>query len=137
MTREHKLNCVMLIDDDDATNFIHSYLFKKTNFTKTIIVKENGEDALDYLLDPDDENCIKPDAIFLDLNMPLMDGWQFLEEYMEAYKDKKDQVRLFILTNSDNPDDIARAQNLEDVLSYQHKPLKREVLDELHTQYFS
>lgn len=136
MKKENRLNCVMLIDDDSATNFLHSHVLKNENFSENIIIRENGRDALNYLLHPDNENCETPDAIFLDLNMPLMDGWQFIEEYKNLFTEKKRNIKLFILTNSDNPDDIDRAKRIDEVAAYQRKPLLPNDLDELLLNYF-
>lgn len=127
----------MLIDDDSATNFLHSLVLKKGNFAENIIVKENGKEALNYLLSPDSDKCDSPDAIFLDLNMPLMDGWEFLEAYKEVYKDKKDRVSLFILSSSNNPDDIARAAAISEVIEFKNKPLGKHLINELYAKYFA
>lgn len=137
MPATRKLNCVLLIDDDSATNFLHTLLLKKGNFAETIIVKENGKEALNYLLSPDNEDCETPDAIFLDLNMPLMNGWEFLDAYRDVYKDKKSKVALFILSNSDNPDDIFKASQFSEVIEYKNKPLGKNAISELYAKYFS
>ncbi len=137
MKKGKALNCVMLIDDDSATNFLHSLILEKKHFSENIIIRENGLEALNYLLHPDNDNCETPDAIFLDLNMPLMDGWQFIEEYKNLFSDRKRNIKLFILTNSDNPDDINKAQMIDEVVAYHTKPLVPNVLDELMQTYFS
>ena len=77
---KQKLNSILLIDDDIATNFIHTRLIKKTLVVDTIITKLNGEEAMEYLTTKKDGEYPQPELIFLDINMPVMNGWEFIEE---------------------------------------------------------
>ena len=76
----NKLNCILLVDDDEATNFINTALLKKAKVTNRIEVALNGLEALDYLQTHMHENRRQyfPEIIFLDINMPVMDGWEFI-----------------------------------------------------------
>jgi CheY-like chemotaxis protein len=73
---ENKQNKFLLIDDDKATNFINKTVIKKTFFTDDVIIAQNGIEALNIL-----NNGCSPEIIFLDINMPVMNGWEFLEEF--------------------------------------------------------
>ena len=72
-----KLECILLIDDDDEDNFYHKIVIERMNITKRIEVAYNGLEALEFL---QKESQIIPELIFLDINMPKMNGWEFLEK---------------------------------------------------------
>src|SRR5690349_10546394 len=96
-----KLNCVMLIDDNEDDNFFHKIVLKETGIAEYIKVAESGFEALDFLKQ---ENKI-PELIFLDINMPKMNGWEFLEEYRKLNDEQKARVIIIMLTTSLNPAD--------------------------------
>ncbi|HLU88551.1 MAG TPA: response regulator [Cyclobacteriaceae bacterium] len=89
-----KLNSIMLVDDDLITNFLHSRLIKKLNISSSIVVTENGEEALDYICQHD-----PPDVILLDLNMPVMNGFEFLKVFYKKYKNKV-KTKVIVLSSS-------------------------------------
>lgn len=133
-----KLQEVLLIDDDKILNFVNLRLFKKEGFSRVICL-ENGQDALEYMktkyIGPKMEHDQNPVLIFLDLNMPYMNGWEFLK----AYDDLKDgtitQIKIIILTSSFNPDDMEKAKKYKDVVAYLNKPLTSERLSEVLKKY--
>ena len=106
---EKGVNCVLLVDDDDATNYIHQHVIREINFAKHIIVAKNGREALTYLTRKND--YIKPDIIFLDINMPVMDGWEFLEEYKELEEELKSEMMVVMLSTSLNPADKLNSES--------------------------
>ena len=83
---------ILLVDDDEATNFYNHYIFKKSAINCEIVMLENGLKALNYL-----KNIDVPDIIFLDINMPVMDGIQFLEEVQKCSNDKFDKVVVYAM----------------------------------------
>ncbi|MBS1622475.1 MAG: response regulator [Bacteroidetes bacterium] len=129
-----KLSCILLIDDDKATNWLHQILIDKLACTGQVIVKGNGREALDYLTSEEDKPQI--DLILLDLNMPVMDGWEFLEKYQQADFDGKDKTVLAVLTSSLNPDDERRVRAMGGAHGYHHKPLDLDSLKTLLHTYF-
>lgn len=128
------VDCIMLIDDNQDDNFFHERVIRKSNAAKSIIVKDSGTDALDYLSTVHDAARI-PDLIFLDINMPGMNGWEFLEAYNQLPEDKFKKHVIVMLTTSENPDDRKMAQSMEAVSNFQTKPLTREALEDILTRY--
>ena len=83
----------MLVDDNDTDNFISKRIIEITEFSKNVIVKNSGKSALDYLLENQDDPGNIPDIIFLDINMPIVDGFVFLYEYEKFGNNVKDKCR--------------------------------------------
>jgi CheY-like chemotaxis protein len=129
-----KLNCILLVDDDTATNMLNSFVIKKMELVKNIKVVLNGSEAIEYLHSiTGEEQC--PEFIFLDINMPKMDGWEFLEEYREMVVDRQ-RPKVILLTTSENPDDIEKAKNYPEIQEYCNKPLTKEVINDLVNKYY-
>ncbi|MEO6540358.1 MAG: response regulator [Ferruginibacter sp.] len=128
-----KLNCILLVDDDGDDNYYHQILIKEMNIVDHIVTVGNGIEALDYLKK---KNEIPPDLIFLDINMPKMNGWEFLEHYKHLDIAHKAKVLILILTTSANPDDIKRSKAIEEVTGFESKPLSKELLMELLQKHF-
>lgn len=133
---KNKLNCILLIDDDHAINFINERVIRKLDCCHRIIKVLNGAEALELLSLKEDGNLLKPDLIFLDINMPVMNGWEFLENYQELPENNKGKIVLLMLTTSLNPDDINKASTIKEVNGYRHKPLTIEMLQEILKEYF-
>ncbi len=129
-----KLNSILLVDDDPATNFVHRFVIKKTKLTEKVTVVENGKEALEYLQSNDDEP--KPNIIFLDINMPIMNGWQFLEEYERLNANTQGDIVLIMLTTSLNPDDLSKANTFTTINGYRNKPLTTKMIEEIVEEYF-
>jgi CheY-like chemotaxis protein len=128
-----QLNCILLIDDDEPTNFLNKMTLEQSGCTRQIHVAQSGEEALDYL-----RNAVsRPDLIFLDINMPAMDGWEFLEKYRCLPTDRKADIVLIMLTTSLNPDDEQRTKAIPEVAGFENKPLGQSQLDNLLKKYFS
>ena len=121
----------MLVDDNDTDNFISQRIIEITKFAKDVIVKNSGKSALDYLEESKDSLDKVPDIIFLDINMPIVDGFVFLYEYEKFNKDIKDKCRVIILSSSDNKRDIDKIINNDFVIKFVTKPLTEKTLDEI------
>ncbi len=121
-----------MIDDDDEDNEYHQIVINRMGAAKTIKVAENGEEAIALLKD---EQEPIPELIFLDINMPRMNGWEFLAEYRKLNFEKK-QIIILMLTTSVNPADVERAKHIEEVTGYKVKPLTTEMLEEIIESYF-
>ena len=129
-----KLNCILLVDDDNATNMLNSFVLKKMEVAQSVKVVLNGSEAMDYLQSvTSEEQC--PEFIFLDINMPKMDGWEFMDEYRELKVDRQ-RAKVILLTTSENPDDIEKAKNYPEIQEYFNKPLTKEIIQKLMSKYY-
>ncbi|MGO4904362.1 response regulator [Flavobacterium sp. W20_MBD1_R3] len=118
-----------IIDDDKLTVKLMSILISKNNFCDEIETFHNPQVALDKLKHSFNTNEILPDTILLDLNMPVIDGWQFLEEFLLLPIQKK--ITIFIMTSSIDPNDIEKAKKYSVVKDYIDKPITAQKLNSL------
>lgn len=131
MIMEDKINTVLFIDDDRVTNFYNERVVSKhQNFKNTISVN-SGKAALEYLMKVETKNAIKPDLIFLDINMPAMNGWEFIEEYKKLNTDVTNGIKIIMLTTSSSAGDFERYKKLEIVDDYINKPLSFDLLEDI------
>jgi CheY-like chemotaxis protein len=135
------LSCILLVDDDEATNFLHSLIIKRSGIEAHTQVTYNGEEALEYLCSKGKyvENgpaFPQPGIIFLDINMPNMNGWEFLEAYHRLPPEQKADIVIAMLTTSLNPDDELKANEQAELSGYLKKPLTVEKVHALVNQYW-
>jgi CheY-like chemotaxis protein len=134
-----KLDCVMVIDDDEPTNFISRMIIEEAGCTKQLEIVDSGIKALTYFerLSESFQNQIKvPDLILLDVNMPRMNGWEFLNEYKKISNCFIKKPVIIMLTTSVNPDDKQRAAETGEVAGFENKPLTNEMIERLVKTYF-
>ena len=123
---------ILLVDDDEINNFISIKLIKKALLTSDIMACLNGRFAIDQLVDIQKRDPEKlPDYIFLDINMPIMNGWEFLDEYKRLNIDPLGKSKIFIISSSVFSNDINRARSYPIVKSFISKPLSVEKIKEL------
>ncbi len=131
------LSLILLIDDDFTTNYLHKKIISKSEIDLPIEVANNGKEGIDKLLalnkTINDKDTLV--LIFLDINMPVMDGWGFLEIFNEIKSTLNFGTNLFIVSSSINPDDEDRAKNDPEVLDYFPKPLTVDRLLKLKANY--
>lgn len=125
----------MLVDDNPDDNFYHERVIKRSNSAEIVVSKQTGLDALEYLKSEKDNN-LHPDLIFLDINMPGMNGWEFLEEYRKLDEKFKSRAIVVMLTTSENPDDKMKAETMNIASDFKTKPLTKEMLEEIVNKYF-
>jgi CheY-like chemotaxis protein len=128
-----KLDCILLVDDNHADNCYHKIVINDMNITKRIEVALDGEEAL-KLLDQKKEN--PPELIFLDINMPKVNGWEFLEAYQSLPDKRKAKTVIIMLSTSDNPKDLERTKQIKEVGGYKIKPLTVEMMEGILKQHF-
>jgi CheY-like chemotaxis protein len=130
------LRCIMLVDDNLDDNFFHEREIKKNNLATIVIAKNTGLEAIEYLKSKKDITHVQPDLIFLDINMPGMNGWEFLKEYNRLDKKLQSQVIIIMLTTSDNPDDETRSKTWNFVSDYITKPLTKQIMEDIIKKNF-
>lgn len=130
-----KIKLTYLIDDDEIYIFTTKKLIDKVGFSEKIAVFENGKEAIDAIKLTLRNNNELPDVILLDLNMPIMDGWQFLDEFIRIKSEKK--IKIYIVSSSVDPTDIERANTYNMVSNYIVKPISREKLHEITEEVFA
>lgn len=134
---KQKLNCILLIDDDEPTNFLNKMVIEEVNCTSRIEIVQSAREALVYLTNASPNGDFpRPDLVFLDINMPAMDGWEFLTRYNQLPGDQKAKIIVVMLTTSFNPEDELKARRITGVAGFKNKPLTPEVLRELLHQHF-
>ena len=128
-TNTYRFNRVMLIDDNDIDNLINSRIMTAHNFAGTVDVQTTTEGALGALRQFADEPEYLPVIIFLDLQMPVLDGFAFLDEFDKMSDVVKNKCRIVVLSSSISPEDINRASTHKRVIKYINKPLSEMYLD--------
>jgi CheY-like chemotaxis protein len=119
------LKAVLLVDDDHATNHYHEIMLSDWGVAENIYKVSNGQEALDFLKS---ETCEKPSLIMLDINMPVMNGFEFLEEYEKLEEHEKVSYVVFMLTSSLHESDVDRAKDFNALNGYCEKPMTEEMM---------
>ena len=129
---------ILLVEDDEVDIMNVQRAFKKNNILNPLNIAHNGVEALDKLRGTNGEEKINPvpRIIMLDINMPKMNGWEFLEQYKYLDAKQKAKVVIMILTTSANPDDIKKAKEIKELTGYETKPLSEELLMEILNKHF-
>jgi CheY-like chemotaxis protein len=116
---------ILLVDDDVATNHYHEIMLTEWGVTEAVYKVGNGEEALDFLRT---HQCEKPSLIMLDINMPVMNGFEFLEQYEFLQPHEKVSYVVFMLTSSMHPNDVNKAGEMEALNGYCEKPMTEEMV---------
>lgn len=136
-----RLNCVLLVDDNESDNFFHKRVIEQSGITDFIGIALNGQEAIDFLktqkeMGQQESSFPRHTLIFLDINMPVMDGWEFLEEYRKLDEVQKGKVVIIILSASKNNSDIARTEKTLGSGCFLIKPLTLEIIDDIMQKHF-
>ncbi len=126
-----KLNSSCIIDDDDIFIYGTKKIMKRIDFCDEILVFNNGQEAIDGLKLLVAQNKKLPNVIFLDINMPIMDGWEFLEDFIKIPNNNRDHVTIYIISSSIDPMDIQKVQMYGLVNNYILKPIRIEDLEKV------
>lgn len=132
---QFKYNHAMLLDDNELDNFINQKMIEAGHFASKIYVNTSSKSALEFLNNlsilSNETTNIFPEIIFVDLNMPMMDGFQFIENLKKNLPEKVKSVKLAILTSSNNPNDRQRAAEISTNIIFLNKPLTQDILAQL------
>ena len=141
MKKYRGLSSILLIDDDEATNFLTEFTIRRAGLDVQIEKVYNAQDGLDFLCCEGKFvhhlNKCDPQLIFLDLNMPGIDGWDFLNDYQQLKVKHHLNPVIIILTTSLNPDDMLKSKQFKDVKGFLNKPLSKEIILSIVGQYFN
>lgn len=125
-----KLSCILFIDDDEDDNFFHKLVVREIDPAQEVKIAESGFEALELIRNA----SVQPGLIFLDINMPKMNGWEFIEEYRKGGSNK--ETVIIMLTTSLNPADREHAEKIPEIRDFRTKPLNAAMLREIIARYF-
>ena len=129
------LKNVMLIDDDYATNYLHQLFLEESGRVENILIAKSADEALTSLKEGLSDNQI-PEVIFLDINLPAKNGWEFIDEYSEIVGDAANVSKVIMLSTSENPRDMEKSKEYKLIKEYRIKPLSVDIIDEIVDKYF-
>jgi CheY-like chemotaxis protein len=117
---------IMLVEDDEIFVFITKKIIKKAEFDGELKVFGNGQDAIEYLEGIAHQEDLLPEVIFLDLAMPVLDGWGFLDEFLILKPKLVKKITIYIVSSSVSPHDIERSKKISLVSDFIVKPISKE-----------
>lgn len=128
------LDSILFIDDDPITLMLCKMVIKKASFSNEIVTAKNGEEALKYFdtlkkINSDSEAKNQPQLIFLDLNMPVMGGWEFLDSFSTSDYADYNKTKVIILSSTIDPEDLEKSKKYPMVIDFLSKPISREMLE--------
>ena len=128
-----KLNCIMLIDDDEPTNFLNSMIIEEAGCTNHLQIEDSGQRAINYLVNSEkcahgNKKYLWPDLIFVDINMPAMNGWEFLDQLKSLNIESLRRIQVFIVSGTISPTDVKKSLSDPFVTNYFHKPIGLDTL---------
>ncbi|WP_103071318.1 response regulator [Aquimarina sediminis] len=127
----NKLKRFLLVDDSKSTNFFNKIIIEKVACVEEIFIAENGKQALTYI-----QSEMVPEIIFLDINMPVMDGWEFIAEYQKLEKQYKESIIVLMLGAELSKEEKEKAEGIIEIKEYQKKMLTKEVVCNIVTKHF-
>ncbi|UAM98426.1 response regulator [Polaribacter litorisediminis] len=122
---------ICFIDDDGVYKFFMQGVLNKKKLADNVITFADGEEAYEFINKNKEIPENLPDLIFLDINMPIMDGFQFMDEYMNIHKAIKKKITIFMVTSSIDPIDLERSKQYAEISDFITKPMKVSVLEEI------
>ena len=122
---------IAIVDDDEIFVFLTRKVIERSNIVELVKTFNNGLEALKYFRENVNNPEALPEIILLDLSMPVMDGWQFLDEYVKLHIKTEHPIIIYICSSSISPDDIERAKTISVVSDYLIKPVTKEKLVEI------
>lgn len=126
------LNKVLCVDDDPITLMLCKKVIERVNYTKEVNTAKNGEDALEYFSELKINEIEPPELVLLDLNMPIMNGWELLDKYLELeFNLIFTKTKFIVLSSTIDPSDIEKSKSYPMVIDFISKPITKDILAEL------
>ena len=122
---------VFVIDDDEIYQFTIGVILKSIPNVNSIQMFGDGAEALEHILTHKNVESELPDIVFLDINMPVMDGFQFMDEFIELLPKLNKSIKVYMVSSSMDPKDIKKADRIEEISDYLVKPLKSTHIKEI------
>ena len=130
-----QLDCILLVDDDEITNFVHESLIGDLGIAKQVLIARNGQEAIQAIREQAERGRHCPNLVFLDINMPVMNGFEFLEAYQQLDESLRQSLIIVMLTTSLNPKDMERTKDTG-VADFLNKPLNEDKLKQVLAKHF-
>jgi len=138
MKKFDSLKSILLVDDDEASNFLHSIFINKLDLDVDVNSALNGQEAIEFILNKGQTKLALPCMVMLDLRMPIVDGWEFMKMYKEQVPNEvKDQLIIVLVTISDNSQDKERAIKDPYIVDFAQKPLSDSTFKKLIKKHVS
>ncbi len=128
-----RFNTCLLIDDNYIDNFVTRKILESGKFVENIVVRQSPGEAIEALK----IGAVVPDVIFLDIRMPMMSGFEFLEEYDKLSIANKENIKIYMLSSSLDPTDMKQSVLNKYISNYIHKPITHKALDDIFAHDFS
>jgi two-component system, chemotaxis family, chemotaxis protein CheY len=122
---------IALVDDDAVFQFTATRLIESTKLAKQILKFDNGGEALKYLRENTQDITKLPDFLFLDINMPFVDGWMFLDDFIKFKSSLAKEIKIYMVSSSIDPRDMNRAKNFIEIKDFVVKPVTLEMITNL------
>ena len=130
-----KYNYAMLLDDNELDNFINQKTLEATSFANKIYINTSSKSALEFLknleISHSETLTFFPEIIFIDINMPMIDGFQFIENFKKTFSNRFINTKIVILTSSISQNDRIKADKISKGIIFLNKPLTKDALDQI------
>jgi len=126
-----KFDTVMIIDDNAIDLYVTSRMILKNNFSKKVLEFSLAQNALQYLQDNQNNTALLPQVLLVDIYMPMMSGFEFMEAYDKLPDTFKNNSKTYIVSSSLDENDISRAKNDRNITAFHEKPVNKDFLDSI------
>jgi CheY-like chemotaxis protein len=122
---------IFIVDDDEVYKFIAKKIIEINELADNVLTFSDGEKAYNYITENKGKPDLLPDIILLDINMPIMDGFLFIEEYVKLKHEINKEIAIYMVTSSVDPIDLERSKKYTDIKGFISKPISAEVLEKI------